>query len=261
MTDMPARAAGPFDLTGRAALVTGASRGIGRAIAEAFAAHGADVALSGRDTSALGEVRAAVEALGRRAVVLPADVTDAEAVRAMVADAIAGLGALDVVVNNAGGNTFQAPFTELRPAGWDKGLRLNLDSVVEVCRAVAPHLLERGRGSVINVASVAGLVAAPGMAHYGTAKAAVIALTRTLAVEWAGAGVRCNALVPGWVATDLTAFARQHDEVGRALLARVPMGRWGRAEELAGPAVFLASDAASFVTGQVLVADGGLTAT
>lgn len=108
---------------------------------------------------------------------------------------------------------------------------------------------------------MAGLVAAPGMAHYGTAKAAVIALTRTLAVEWAGAGVRCNALVPGWVATDLTAFARQHDEVGRALLARVPMGRWGRAEELAGPAVFLASDAASFVTGQVLVADGGLTAT
>lgn len=250
-----------FDLTGRTALVTGASRGIGRAIAVAFAGAGADVALSGRDLDALGAVQAEVLALGRKAVVVPADVTDPAAVAAMVADAIAALGHLDVVVNNAGGNRFLAPFAETRAQGWDKVLRLNLDSVVQVCRAVAPHLLERGSGSVVNVSSVSGLGAAPMMAHYATAKAAVIALSRTLAVEWASAGVRCNALVPGWVATELTEFARNEPSVGEALIARVPMQRWATAEEIAQPALFLASDAAAFVTGQALVVDGGLTAT
>jgi 2-deoxy-D-gluconate 3-dehydrogenase len=250
-----------FDLTGRTALVTGASRGIGRAIAVAFARHGADVALNGRDTALLEEVRAEIESLGRKAVVVAADVTDPAAVRGMVDSAVSALGHLDVVVNNAGGNPFTAPFLDARPAGWDKVMKLNLDSVVEVCRAVGPHLLERGAGSVINVASVAGLSAMPAMAHYGTAKAAVLALTRTLAVEWASAGVRVNALVPGWVATDLTAFARSEPGVEKALISRVPMQRWASVEEIAAPAVFLASDASSFVTGQSLVVDGGLAVT
>jgi 2-deoxy-D-gluconate 3-dehydrogenase len=242
------------NLAGRTALVTGASRGIGRAIAVALAAEGATVALSGRDIAALEETRA--QAGG---VVLPADVTDPDAVTALVEDAIGELGHLDIVVNNAGGNTFSVPFHAMRPDGWDKVLRLNLDSVAAVCRAVAPHLLGRGSGSVINVASVAALTAMPGMAHYGAAKAAVLALTRTLAVEWAPHGVRCNALVPGWVATDLTGFAREDPSIERRLIKRVPMGRWAAPEEIAGPAVFLASDAASFVTGHSLVVDGGLT--
>jgi NAD(P)-dependent dehydrogenase (short-subunit alcohol dehydrogenase family) len=249
-----------FDLTGRTALVTGASRGIGRAIAVAFARHGADVALGGRDLAALDETRAAVEETGRKAVVVPADVTDPEAVRGMVDAALSGLGHLDTVVNNAGGNNFMAPFAQVRPEGWDKSLRLNLDSVVQVCRAVAPYLLERRAGSVINVASVTGLTGVPMMSHYATAKAAVIALSKSLAVEWAWAGVRCNALVPGWVATELTQFARGDDTTEQGLLARVPMQRWATAEEIAGPAVFLASDAASFITGQSLVVDGGLSA-
>jgi 2-deoxy-D-gluconate 3-dehydrogenase len=248
-----------FDLTGRTALVTGASRGIGRAIAVAFAAHGADVAVGGRDTEALDATRAAVEAHGRKAIVVPADVTDPDAVRGMVDAAITALGHLDTVVNNAGGNRFMAPFADVRPAGWEKAMRLNLDSVVQVCRAVAPHLLERRTGSVINVASVTGLMGVPLMSHYGTAKAAVIALTKSLAVEWAWANVRCNALVPGWVATELTEFARDGEGMEQGILSRVPMQRWATVEEVAGPAVFLASDAAAFVTGQALVVDGGLS--
>jgi 2-deoxy-D-gluconate 3-dehydrogenase len=249
-----------FDLTGRTALVTGASRGIGRAIAVALAAHGADVAIGGRDPDALEITRAAVEEHGRKALVVPADVTDPEAVRAMVDAAISGLGHLDTVVNNAGGNNFMVPFAKIRPDGWDKVLRLNLDSVVQVSRAAAPHLLERRTGSIINVSSVTGLMGVPLMSHYATAKAAVIALTKSLAVEWAWAGVRCNALVPGWVATELTEFARGDEGIEKGLLSRVPMQRWATPEEIAGPAVFLASDAASFITGQALTVDGGLSA-
>jgi 2-deoxy-D-gluconate 3-dehydrogenase len=193
------------------------------------------------------------------ALVVPADVTDPAAIRQLVSAAIGGLGHLDIVVNNAGGNTFSVPFHTMRPDGWDKVLRLNLDSVVEVCRAVAPHMLSRGSGSVINVASVTALVAMPGMSHYAAAKAAVVSLTRSLAVEWAAQGVRCNALVPGWVATDLTDFARADPNLERHLIGRVPMGRWATPEEIAGPAVFLAADASAFVTGHTLVVDGGLT--
>jgi NAD(P)-dependent dehydrogenase (short-subunit alcohol dehydrogenase family) len=248
-----------IDLAGKTALVTGASRGIGRAIAVAYAAAGADVAVLARNGELLAEVAAEIEALGRRAVVLVADVTDADAVGASVGTAIAELGGLDVVVNNAGGNSFSVPIIGMRQSGWQKTMALNLDSTMYVCQAVGAHLVERGGGSVINVASVAGLAAVPFMSHYGAAKAAVISLTRTIAVEWAYAGVRVNALVPGWVATDLTEFARANEELGQALIARVPMQRWARVDEMTGPAVFLASDASSFMTGQALVIDGGLT--
>src|SRR5207248_579076 len=241
------------------ALVTGASRGIGRAVAEAYAAAGADVALLARDGERLAEVAKVITGRGRRAVVLVADVTDRAAVGIAVETAIEQLGQLDVVVNNAGGNSFSAPVVDLRFPGWQKVMTLNVDSTLHVCQAVGPHLLERRRGSVVNVASVAGLSAVPFMAHYGAAKAAVLSLTRTLAAEWAPAGVRVNALVPGWVATDLTEFARRDPGVERGLLGRVPMGRWATVEEMTGPAVFLASDAASFVTGHALVVDGGLS--
>jgi NAD(P)-dependent dehydrogenase (short-subunit alcohol dehydrogenase family) len=248
-----------IDLQGKKAFVTGASRGIGRAIAVAYAEAGADVALVARDADKLAEVAEAVSAAGRAALVLPCDVTDPDAVAATVAAAIEGLGHLDVVVNNAGGNSVSVPFVDLRTAGWEKVLRLNLQSTVDVCRAVGPHLLQRQSGAVVNVSSVAALSAVPFMAHYGAAKAAVLSLTKTLAAEWAWAGVRVNALVPGWIETDLTEFARESPDISSALIGRVPMQRWGRVDEMTGPAVFLASDAASFVTGQTLVADGGLT--
>jgi NAD(P)-dependent dehydrogenase (short-subunit alcohol dehydrogenase family) len=245
-----------FDLTWKTALVTGASRGIGAAIAAAFVRAGARVAVNSRGAE---QLRKTADEVGA-AVVLPGDVTDEQAAQEVVAGAIEGLGQLDVIVNNVGGNGVMVPFPQLRFAGWTKVMRLNVDSAVHVLQAAAPHLLERRTGSVINVASVAGLSATPAMAQYGASKAALISLTRTLAVEWASTGVRVNALCPGWTATDLNRTLWENEEVYAGLTATIPMGRWARAEEMAGPAVFLASDASSFMTGQTLVVDGGQTA-
>jgi NAD(P)-dependent dehydrogenase (short-subunit alcohol dehydrogenase family) len=248
-----------FDLTGKKAFVTGASRGIGRVIAAAFAEAGADVALVARSEDGLRETAGQVTGHGRTAVVIPADVTREEAVSAAVQEAIAALGHLDIVVNNAGGSDFMATFLDTRLDGWHKIMRLNLDSAVYVCHAAGPHLVERGTGSVINVASVGGLGGAPLLSHYGAAKAAVVSLTKSLAVEWAARGVRANALCPGWTATDLNRNLWGNEDASRATIAAVPMGRWGRVEEMAGPAVFLASEASSYMTGQVLIVDGGQT--
>jgi NAD(P)-dependent dehydrogenase (short-subunit alcohol dehydrogenase family) len=248
-----------FDLTGKNAFVTGASRGIGRVIAVALAEAGADVALVARSADGLAETASVITSLGRKAFVIPADVTVREEVSEAAATAIDQLGHVDVVVNNAGGSNFMVTFRELRLPGWDKVLRLNLDSAVYVCHAFADHLLDRGQGTVINVASVAGLASSPFLAPYGAAKAGLISLTKTLAVEWARQGVRVNALCPGWTATDLNRTLWEDPTAGEATIATVPMGRWGRAEEMAGPAVFLASDASSYMTGQVLIVDGGQT--
>jgi 2-deoxy-D-gluconate 3-dehydrogenase len=248
------------DLTGTTALVTGASRGIGRAIAVGLARAGADVALSARDEALLREVQAEVEGLGRTAVVLPADVTDADACAQLAADAVAGLGRLDVLVNNAGGSSYMGPFTELRFKGWEKTMRLNVDSIVHLSQAVGRHMLERGTGSVINVASVAGLKATPALAAYGASKAAVISLTKTLAMEWGPSGVRVNALCPGWTKTDLNADLWGDEALAAQMVSTTGLRRWAEAEEMVGPTLFLASDASSFVTGQALAVDGGETA-
>ena len=249
-----------IDLAGKTALVTGASRGIGRAIAICMARAGADLAVSARTPEALEETVREVEALGRKAFVVPADVTDREAAQAMVAEALAALGHLDAVVNNAGGTAFMAPFTDVRPEAFGKVMRLNFDSIVSVMQAAGPHMLERGSGSVVNVSSVAALGGTPAVTPYGAAKAAVVNLTKSIAMEWAPRNVRVNALCPGWTATDLNRALWENEEASRAMTATIPMGRWGRAEEMAGAAVFLASDASSYVTGQAIAVDGGLTA-
>jgi len=249
----------PFDLTGKKAFVTGASRGIGQAVAVALAQAGADVALVARSEEGLAGTAEQIAGCGREAHVIPADVTRQEAVEAAVVAAIGRLGHIDIVVNNAGGTNFMVPFAELRMAGWDKIIRLNATSVAYVCRAVAGHLLDRGSGSVINVASVGGLAAAPMISPYGAAKAAVVSLTKSLAVEWAARGVRVNALCPGWTATELNRNLWGDEAAGPATVATVPMRRWGQPEEMAGAAVFLASGAASYMTGQTLVIDGGQT--
>ncbi len=251
---------GMFDLTGKTAFVTGASRGIGRAIAVALAEAGADVALVARSADGLAETAESITAVGRAAYVIPADVTSYDAVADAAAAAIDKLGYVDVVVNNAGGSNFMVPFRDLRLSGWDKLIQLNLSSAVYVCHAFAGHLLDRGRGSVINVASVAGVAAAPLLTPYGAAKAGLISLTKSLAVEWAAHGIRVNALCPGWTATDLNKNLWQDAMAGPATVASVPMQRWGTAEEMTGAAVFLACEASSYMTGQVVVVDGGQTA-
>ncbi|MCU1594507.1 MAG: family oxidoreductase [Frankiales bacterium] len=247
-----------FDLTGRTALVTGASRGIGRALALGLAAAGADVGLSARDVPLLEAVKEEVEALGRKAFVLPADVTDAAACTQLVGDAVTALGHVDVLVNNAGGSSFYGAFNDLRFSGWEKTMRLNVDSIVHLSQAMGRHMVGRGSGSVINVASVAGLAGVPNMAAYGASKAAVISLTKTLALEWGPSGVRVNALCPGWTKTDLNRSLWA--DGGADFVKDQALKRWASVEEMVGPLVFLASDASSYFTGQSLVVDGGQTA-
>jgi NAD(P)-dependent dehydrogenase (short-subunit alcohol dehydrogenase family) len=246
-------------LDGRTALVTGASRGIGRQAALTLAAAGASVVLAARSRDDLGEVAAAARRAGAPdALVAVTDVLDEAAVEAAVAAAVKDTGRLDVVVNVAGGQGFTASVADTRTEGWDKVLGLNLRSVFVGCKAAMAHL--PSGGSIVNVASIAGLAASPGLAAYGAAKAAVISLTRTLAVEAAAQGVRVNCLAPGWVRTELTRRLWSDPETSRALVAQVPLGRWADVEELAGPLLLLASDAGSYITGATLVVDGGLLA-
>jgi NAD(P)-dependent dehydrogenase (short-subunit alcohol dehydrogenase family) len=249
-----------FDLTGKKAFVTGASRGIGQAIAVGLAGAGADLALVARTEDGLAETAAQIATLGRKSFVIPADVTEQESVAAAVTRAIDQLGWVDIVVNNAGGSRFMVPFLDLRLSGWTKNLRLNLDSAMYVCHAIGGHLVERGTGSVINIASVAGVTAAPFLSPYGAAKAGLVSLTKSLAVEWGALGVRVNALCPGWTATELNRNLWEDETAGPATVATVPMRRWARPEEMTGAAIFLASEASSYMTGQVLVVDGGQTA-
>src|SRR5215470_11625362 len=217
-----------FDLTGKTAFVTGASRGIGRAIAVALADAGADVALVARSAEGLADTADDITAVGRKAVVIPADVTDQPSVADAVAASIDQLGHVDILVNNAGGSNFMVSFRDLRLSGWDKLIKLNLSSAVYVCHAFAGHLINRGSGSVINVASVAGVSASPLVSPYGAAKAGLISLTKSLAVEWAADGVRVNALCPGWTATDLNRNLWEDPVTGPATIATVPMHRWAR---------------------------------
>jgi len=248
-------------LDGRVALVTGGSKGIGRAIAIALAEDGADVALAARGEEDLAAAAKEVEALGRRALPVPTDVSDPEQVGALVDRTIGELGGLDVLVNNAGAAPFLSTVDSIRPEGFEKYFRINFHSAFYATQAASGHLLERGSGCVVNVASVAAFIASPGLTYYAGAKAALVAFTRTVAQEWAAAGVRVNAVAPGWIETDLNAQSRQDPGFVESIRSQIPMGRWGTAEEVAAVVRFLASDAASFMTGSVVVVDGGQTLT
>ncbi len=247
-----------FSLEGKVALVTGASRGMGEAIAVAFAEAGADVALAARSADALETTAKAVEAAGRRALSVPGDVTVPADLERLVASTVEEFGAIDVLVNNAGGPVFNAPFLDIREEGFEKVVALNLTSVVRLTRLVGRHMVDRGRGSVINIGSPSTFRPWPAITPYSVAKAGVLNLTQALAQEWGPAGVRMNMVSPGWIDTEIN---RAFVESGAAAMIAgdVPMGRWGSPADLVGVCVWLASDASTYVTGANIPVDGGLT--
>jgi NAD(P)-dependent dehydrogenase (short-subunit alcohol dehydrogenase family) len=246
-------------LEGRVAIVTGGGTGIGLAIATGLAEAGAAVAVAGRRQGTLDQAAAAIEAAGGRALAVPADVTEYGQVEAMVERTAAELGTVDILVNNAGAAPFMATLEDVRLEGHEKYFRANYLGAVYCTKAVAKTLLAKRSGCVLNVASVAGFIATPGEAYYGDAKAALLHFTRTIAHEWASSGVRVNAIAPGWVTTAMNEPLQAIPEVNQGILTSIPLGRWGTVEEIAAPAVFLCTPAASFITGSVLVIDGGQT--
>lgn len=249
-----------FSLKGKVALVTGASRGIGKSIAIALAEFGADVAVAARTVEALEQTAKEIEATGRKSVVVPCDVTDSSQVDSAVQKTIDELGGLEIVVNNAGGSRFMSPLIGVREEGWDKAITANLKSAFLVSKAVGTHLLNQQRGSVINISSVAGVHGSPTLSFYSAAKHGMIGLTRSLAKEWAPLGVRVNAISPGAVDTDIWGSLADDPQFVEMSVSQIPMGRWGKPDEIASAAVFLASDASSFMTGGNIVIDGGATA-
>ena len=248
-----------FDLTGRTALVTGSSKGIGFALARALGSAGATVVLNARDEVRLGAARAALMAEGLPVEAVAFDVTDANAVEAGVQRIEAEIAPIDILVNNAG-MQHRSPFTEFPVDAWRKLMSVNVDGVFLVGRAVAQRMVGRQRGKIINVCSVQSELGRPGIAPYAASKGAVKMLTKGMAIDLGKHGIQVNGLGPGYFKTELT-DALVKDEAFTAWLAgRTPAGRWGEVGELGGAAVFLASNASSFVTGHILYVDGGITA-
>jgi 3-oxoacyl-[acyl-carrier protein] reductase len=247
------------DLSGKVALVTGASRGIGAAIASRLASCGAAVAVNyAGSEAAADQVVAAIEAAGGRAIALQADVSQPDACAGLVAVTIAELGGLDIVVNNAG-ITRDGLIVRMSDEDWSAVIGTNLTGVFNVTRAATRHLMKQRGGAIINVTSVVGLVGNAGQANYSAAKAGVIGLTKSVARELASRGVRVNAVAPGFIATDMTAELAEN--VRESVLREIALGRFGGAEDVANAVAFLASDESGYITGQTLAIDGGMTFT
>ena len=244
----------PFDLSGRVAVVTGANTGIGQAIAIALAQAGADVALVGRTPAE--DTAAAIRDLGRRALIVSADLSSIEPVQRIVDETVAGLGGLDILVNNAG-IIRRADAVDFTEADWDAVVDTNLKSVFFLCQAAGRHMIAKGKGRIINIASMLTFQGGIRVPSYTASKSGIGGLTKLLANEWAKHGLSVNAIAPGYIATNNTAALQADEARNAAILDRIPAGRWGDAADLGGAAVFLASDAAAYVQGHILAVDGG----
>lgn len=245
-----------FRLDGKVALVTGSTRGLGQGAAVALAEAGADVALLDRgDASVTADL---VRATGRRALLIRRDLVSAtpDELRSAVDEVIAELGGLDILVNNAG-TIRRAPAAEYPASDWDDVLSVNVDAVFHLSQAAGRHMLAQGSGRIINVASMLSFQGGILVPAYTASKHAVAGLTKALANEWAAAGVTVNAIAPGYMATDNTAPLRADEDRAASILGRIPAGRWGEASDLQGAFVFLASDAAAYITGAIIPVDGG----
>jgi gluconate 5-dehydrogenase len=245
-----------FDLTGRLALVTGSSRGIGRAIAEGYVAAGARVVINGRDA---GAVNAAVKAIGAKSVSAPFDVTNSASVEGAVELIEQNHGPIDILVNNAG-MTKRMPFTDFPESDWRQIMATNLDSVFFVTQSVARRMIPRSRGKIVNICSVMSELGRPTIAPYVASKGAVKMLTKSMCAEFAKHGITANGISPGYFGTELNQALMADEKFSSWVCGRTPAGRWGKVEELQGAAIFLASDASSFVNGHILFVDGGMTA-
>jgi gluconate 5-dehydrogenase len=247
-----------FSLEGKRALVTGSSQGIGFALAKGLAEHGASIVLNGRDPGKIEAAAADLASVGRKVSTALFDVTSAEAVRNGIEEVEGGDGPIDILINNAG-MQFRTPLEDFPIDRWEQLLTTNISSVFYVGQAVARHMIARGRGKIINIASVQSELARPGIAPYTATKGAVRNLTRGMCADWAKHGLQVNAIAPGYFKTPLNQALVDSTEFSGWLEKRTPAARWGNVEELVGAAVFLSSEASSFVNGHTLYVDGGST--
>jgi NAD(P)-dependent dehydrogenase (short-subunit alcohol dehydrogenase family) len=248
-----------IDVAGKVAVVIGGTSGIGKALALGLAEAGADVVATARREDHVRQIAAEIRALGRRSLEIPSDVADRTSLESLQTAVLAEFGRVDILVNCAG-ITRRTPTLELDESLWDSILDTNLTGTLRACQIFGRHMVQRGYGRIINIASLTSFVGLFEVAAYAASKAAVASLTKSLAVEWARHGVCVNAIAPGVFRTALNAELLDSTGRGKEFLLRTPMGRFGRVEELVGAAIFLASDAASFVTGEILVVDGGFLA-
>ncbi len=248
-----------FKLQGKTALVTGSSQGIGLALSHGLAQAGAQIVLNGRDVSKLQAAAKSLTDAGHRVLTSAFDVTDHSAVRNAVDQLETDGTTIDILINNAG-MQHRGPLEEFEPDAFEKLLQTNIASVFHVSQAVARHMINRGAGKIINIASVQTALARPGIAPYTATKGAVGNLTKGMATDWAKYGLQCNAIAPGYFDTPLNAALVADPEFSAWLSKRTPAGRWGEVEELVGAAVFLSAPASSFVNGHTLYVDGGITA-